>query len=124
MAGIFLIDYIQRRLRESRRQKLIAQAVSWPQTMAEINRWTIVPVEDESASFSNGHQIEAAFHFRLNGEYHGGYVRSTPMSHNAAERLSNGNPLVTIRYNPADPDQVAVLAQDNSGKLPFDVFPG
>jgi hypothetical protein len=124
MAGIFLIDSIQRRLRESRRQRLLAQAAAWPQTTAEINRWSIVPVEDESASFSTGHQIEAAFHFKLNGDYFGGYVRSTPMSHNAAERIAAGSPTLTIRYDPSNPDRVAVLAPDNAGKLPFEVLPG
>ena len=124
MAGIFLIDSIQRRRRESRRQKLLAQAAAWPQTNAEINRWTIVPVDDESASFSNGHQIEAAFHFKVNGDYFGGYVRSTPMSHNAAERVATGNPTLIVRYDPANPDRVAVLAPDNAEKLPFEVFPG
>jgi hypothetical protein len=46
------------------------------------------------------------------------------MAHSAAERLSTGNPHVTIRYNLANPNQTAVLAEDNAGKLSFEVVSG
>jgi hypothetical protein len=122
MPGLFFLDTLQRRIRESKRQKRLTLAAAWPKTTAEINRWTILPAEETETSFSSAFKIEAGFHFILNGEYFGGYVRSTPISHTAAERAAHGNPNLTIRYNPTNPDQTVVLAQDNTGNLPFEVF--
>ena len=122
MPGLPLIESIQRSFRESRRKKKLQQAATWPKTTAEINRWTVIPADDAHASFSSNYQLEAGFHFTLNGEYYGGYVRSTPTSHSAAERAATGNPALTIRYNPSNPDETAVLAEDNLGTLPFEVL--
>ena len=124
MAGLFFLDALRRRLRASRLQKKISQAQSWSKAEAEINRWSVIPAEDDVQSFSSGYQIEAGFHFMHNGEYCGGYVRSAPMAHTAAEKLASGNPRVTIRYNPADPNETVVLAEDNAGKLTFEVLSG
>jgi hypothetical protein len=60
----------------------------------------------------------------LNGEYYGGYLRSVPMARREAEKLAVGSPEITARYNPANPDQAVVLAEDNSGKLPFQIVSG
>ena len=122
MRGLPLIESIQRSFRESKRRKKLQQVAGWPKTTAEINRWTVIPADDTHASFSSNYQIEAGFHFTLNGEYYGGYVRSVPMSHPAAERAAQGNPAVTIRYNPTNPDETAVLSEDNLGTLSFEVL--
>jgi hypothetical protein len=124
MAGLFLIDSIRRRLRENARMKRVRLAASWPQAAAKINLWKVLPAGDESESFTQTDFIEAGFSFLLNGEYYGGYVRSIAMGRRQAENLAVGSPSVNVRYNPANPDQTAVLAEDNAGMLPFEVVSG
>ncbi len=46
------------------------------------------------------------------------------MGRRDAEKLAVGNPSVNVRYNPANPDQTVVLAEDNVGTLPFEVVSG
>ena len=123
MPGIFLLDSLRRAAQERARQKRVRAAQSWPQVEAEINHWKIVPAGDTSASFTETDIIEAAFHFTLNGEYYGGYVRSVPMSHREAEKLAAGNPKLTIRYDPHNPDHTVVLAEENKA-LPFAITSG
>lgn len=124
MAGIFFVDSIRRTLHERARHKRVHIAASWPTTIAHINSWKILPAGDASASFVNTNYIEAAFHFTLNGDYYGGYASSVPMPHHEAEILATGSPDLTVRYNPANPDQTVVLAEDNRGKLPFEIVSG
>jgi len=124
MAGIFFVDNIRRALRERARHKRVQTAASWPQATAHINSWKILPAGDASDSFTNTDYIEAAFHFTLNGEYYGGYANSVPMPHREAEKLAAGSPDLIVRYNPANPDETAVLAEDNRGKLPFQIVSG
>jgi hypothetical protein len=124
MAGIFFIDSIRRALRERARTKRVQAAASWPQITANINSWKIQPAGDASDSFTNTNYIEAGFHFTLDGEFYGGYANSVPMSHREAEKLATGSPNLTVRYNPANPDQAVVLAEDNRGKLLFEVISG
>ena len=123
MAGSFLIDPIRRAFRERARLKRARLAVGWPQTRAEVNGWKVLPVGDAAESFTQTDFIEASFHFILNGQFYGGYLRSIPMSRKEAEKLATGSPAVNVRYNPADPDQVVVLAEDNPA-LPFEVVSG
>ncbi|HEX9198222.1 MAG TPA: DUF3592 domain-containing protein [Acidobacteriaceae bacterium] len=123
MAGSFLIGPIQRALRERARLKRVQLAASWPQTHAEINGWKILPAGDEAESFSQTDFIEASFHFILNGEFYGGYLRSVLMGRKDAEKLTTGSPSINVRYNPANPDQTTVLAEDNP-QLPFQVISG
>jgi hypothetical protein len=115
MAGIFLIDSIRRTFRERARNKRVLAAAAWPQVTAHINNWKILPVGNASDSFTNTDYIEAGFHFTLNGEFYGGYVNSVPMPHREAEKHATGTPNLVVRYNPADPDQTVVLAEDNRG---------
>jgi len=124
MAGIFLIDGIRKSLRRSRREKKIALAKSWPTTQAEINHWQVLNAEEDVASMGAPYQIEAGFHFTLNGEYYGGYLRSVAMTLHEAETKGTGSPKVNVRYNPANPDETAVLAEDNGPNLPFKVVSG
>ena len=123
MPGVFLLDSLRRSVRERARRKRVHTAQSWPQATAEINHWKIVPAGDASGSFTQTDVIEAAFHFTLNGEYYGGYVRSVPTSRREAERLATGSPKLIIRYDPQNPDHTAVLAEDNP-QAPFAVVSG
>ena len=117
----FLIDSIRRSLREKARRKRVQLAAGWPQTTAKINLWKVLPAGDESESFTQTDYIEGGFSFLLNGEYYGGYVRSVTIGRHEAEKLAVGSPSVNVRYNPANPDQTVVLAEDNAGRLLFEV---
>ena len=120
MAG-FLIDPIRRAMRESARKKRVRLAAHWPQVTAKVNLWKVLPVGDDPDSFAQTDYIEGGFSFVLNGEYYGGYLRSVAMGRHDAEKLAVGEPSVVVRYNPANPDQTVVLAEDNTA-LPFDVI--
>jgi hypothetical protein len=120
----FPIDSIRRSLRESARKKRVRLAAGWPQTTAKVNLWKVLPAGDESESFTQTDFIEGGFSFLLNGEYYGGYLRSVAMGRREAEKLAVGSPSVNVRYNPANPDQTVVLAEDNAGTLPFEVVSG
>jgi hypothetical protein len=124
MAGIFFVDFFRRALRERARTRRTRIATGWPSITAQVNTWKILPAGDASDSFTNTDYIEAAFHFILNGEFFGGYASSVPMPHREAEKLATGSPQIIVRYNPADPDETAVLAEDNRGKLPFALISG
>jgi hypothetical protein len=124
MAGVLLIDSIRRAIRENARKKRVRLAAGWPQTTAHVNSWKILSAGDAAESFSQTDYIEAGFHFVLNGEYYGGYLRSIAMGRHEAEKLAVGSPAVNVRYNPANPDQAVVLAEDNAGMLPFELVSG
>jgi hypothetical protein len=124
MAGIFFVDAIGRWLRRRNRDRKLRLAAQWPLIPAEINHWQILPAELELATTGTPHQIEAGFHFKINGDYFGGYFRSVALTHHEAESKTFGNPTVNIRYNPANPDQTAVLAEDNPGNLSFRIVSG
>ncbi|WP_158944257.1 DUF3592 domain-containing protein [Granulicella sp. S190] len=124
MAGIFLIDAISRKLRHRNREKKLHLAAQWPLAQAEINHWRVLPVDEEVASMGANYQVEAGFHFTQAGEYYGGYLRSVALTHHEAELKAKGSPLVTIRYNPANPDETAVLAEDNVDNLQFRIISG
>src|ERR1035441_1073725 len=120
----FPFDSIRRSLRESARKKRVRLAAGWPQTTAKVNLWKVLPAGDESESFTQTDFIEGGFSFLLNGEYYGGYLRSVAMGRREAEKLAVGSPSVNVRYNPANPDQTVVPAEDNAGTLPFEVVSG
>jgi hypothetical protein len=124
MAGTFLIDAISRKLRRKNREKKLRLAAQWPLAQAEINHWQVLSADEDVASPGVTYQIEAGFHFKINGEYYGGFLRSVALTHHEAEPKSTGSPSVSIRYNPANPDETAVLAEDNQGNLPFRVVSG
>jgi hypothetical protein len=124
MASIFFIEAISRRIRRRNREKKLQLATQWPHTQAEINHWQVLNAEQEVATTGVPYQIEAGFHFKLNGEYYGGYLRSVALTHREAETKATGSPLVNIRYNPANPDETAVLAEDNPDNLPFRIISG
>jgi hypothetical protein len=118
------IPFLDTLLSSRRRKALAARAAtaqSWPLAAAEINRWKIQQAPEESGSFSSSYQLEASFHFTLNGDYYGGYLHSAPMTHHEAKTLGQGALTIHIRYNPANPDDNFVLAADNTASLPFKI---
>ena len=122
MSGIFLVDSILRWQRTRKRTQKLARARAWPTSQAEINHWSVLPAAPEHASTGTPYQIEAGFHFQVDGEYFGGYLRSAALTHHEAEAKSKGSPTITIRYNPANPDEAAVFAEDNTTALPFPIL--
>ena len=124
MSGIFFVDSIRRWMHGKNREKKLAAAQSWPMTIGEINHWSIVGAEEQYSSSGTPYQIEAAFHFKVNGEYFGGYLRSVAMGHHDAEVNAKGTPEVRVRYDPINPNTVAVLEEDNAGNLGFRVISG
>jgi hypothetical protein len=121
MAGIFFIDGIRRSLRRKARDKKLAMAKGWPTVEAEVNHWQVLNAEEEVSTMGVSYQLESGFHFMLNGEYYGGYLRSVAMTLHEAEIKATGSPKVKVRYNPANPNETAVLAEDNGSNLPFGV---
>ncbi len=119
--AVFPIDAVIRWQRNRKRDQKLAQAAQWPTTQAEINHWAVLTADKDQATTGTPYQIEAGFHFKLHGEYFGGYVRSVALTHHEAETKSKGAPAITIRYNPANPDQTATLAEDNA-TLPFRIL--
>jgi Protein of unknown function (DUF3592) len=124
MAANFLIDAISSRLQRRNREKKLVLAAQWPTTQAEINHWAVQPADKEHATTGTPYQIEAGFHFKVNGEYFGGYLRSVALTHHQAEINAKGSPTIHIRYNPTNPDQTAVLAEENTTTLPFPIISG
>jgi hypothetical protein len=124
MSGIFLLDGIRLWLLKRSREKKVQAAQAWPIANGEVNHWEILDADAEASSVGTLSQIEAGFHFLVNGEYFGGYLRSVAMPRREAEMLAKGSPTVYVRYDPANPDAVCVLAEDNVNTLPFRVFSG
>jgi hypothetical protein len=123
MSGIFLVGSVKRWLERRSRAKRLLLAQGWPVATGEVNHWAIVDADEDVATAGVTYQIEAGFHFMVNGEYFGGYLRSVAMTHHEAEMKTKGSPPVKVRYDPADPDVVAVLMEDNA-TLPFRVISG
>jgi len=118
-----ILDSIRRTFRERARTKKVQLAAQWPQAQATVDIWKVLPTGDDAESFTQTDFIEASFHFTLNGEYYGGYLRSVAMGRKEAERLAVGSPSINIRYNPANPDETAVLAEDNTA-FPIQLISG
>jgi hypothetical protein len=124
MAGVFFIDGLRRWLRRRKREKKLGLAAQWPTVQAEVNHWRVLNADEDDATMGAPYQIEAGFHFILKDEYYGGYLCSVAMGLHEAETKGTGSPKVNVRYNPANPDEVAVLAEDNGDNLPFRVLSG
>src|SRR4051812_44393207 len=122
MSGLFLIDAIRSKLRRRSMEKKLRLAATWPIATAEVNHWAVVDADEDAMSTATPYQIEASFHFKVNGEYFGGYFRSVAMVHRQAETMAKGNPTVNVRYDPANPDSAVVLPEDNGDNLPFQIF--
>src|SRR5260370_40833875 len=101
MAGIFLIDGIKRSLRRRAREKKLAAAKSWPTAQGEVNHWQVLNADEDIATTGTPYQIEAGFHFKLDGEDYGGYLRSGAMTHHEADEKKKGRAKGNRRYKPA-----------------------
>lgn len=117
-----IVDRILRSFREGARRKRISMAHAWPQAIGKVTTWKVVDPDPDTGASAMQQQIEAAYYFMLNDDICGGYVRSVPMVQREAARLAHGEPNLIVRYNPTDPDELCVLAEDNKDKLPFEII--
>jgi hypothetical protein len=123
-----LVNWLPLLLRRRKRDQALALAATWPTATAKLLKSIVVekdPLAEGGTAFQD-RQVEAAFYFTLDGSYYGGHLRSTPLSDGEAHRMLRQLPEdtpVTIRYNPANPDQTHTLAADNAGKLPITIWP-
>lgn len=124
MSGFFAFDFVRNQLHRRSVRKQLLQARDWPITTGEVNHWEVCSAEDGELSGATPCQIEARFHFSVNGEYYGGYFRSVAMGLHESETLARGTPAVNVRYNPADPNSTIVLPEDNTQNLPFRISTG
>jgi hypothetical protein len=122
MSGLFPFGFIRSRFRHRSLEKKLRLARGWPLAVGEVNHWAVVDADEDAMSTATPCQIEASFHFLVGGEYFGGYFRSVGLVRREAEAMAKGSPSVNVRYDPANPDSVVVLAEDNADNLPFRVL--
>ena len=122
-----MLNWIPLLLRRRKRSALLEQAKTWPVVEAKTLASKAVekdPLAQGGTAFQDS-QVETAFYFTLEGSYYGGHLRSGPMSDSEAHRalkLVPEDTEVTVRYNPANPDQTIALPEDNAG-FPFTLWP-
>jgi hypothetical protein len=124
MSKIGVVGSILKWMRRRKREKKLRAALGWPKAIGKVEHWQIVPAEAETGSMEEMYQAEAMFEFMVNGEEFDGHVRSVAMMHHEAAVKAEGSPSVHVRYDPANPKSVAVLAEDNIGNLPFQMVAG
>ncbi|GGA61619.1 hypothetical protein GCM10011507_11430 [Edaphobacter acidisoli] len=118
------LGFIRTQLHRHTVHKLIEQAHAWPTATGEVNHWQVTAADESELTGATPNQIEARFHFSVNGEYYGGYFRSVAMGVHQSETLAKGAPTVKVRYDPTSPDTNIVLPEDNAENLPFRISTG
>ncbi len=123
-----LWDWFFRMQRRKKRDALLAAAQAWPAATAKLLPGVLVD-KDELAegTVAQDRQVEFPFYFTLESGYFGGHMRTVPCSEGEARRLMKQVPegtAITVRYSPANPDEVCVLAGDNDGVLPAGLWEG
>jgi hypothetical protein len=127
MDGILSFDWLFRMLRRPKRKNALQQAAAWPLITARVHKATVVPKDllaDEGSSFQTS-QLEVSFFFTQDGSYHGGHLRSVPVSDSQGHRFVGQvkeDTLVQVRYDPHNPDHNHTLAADNPNTLPFAIW--
>lgn len=127
MGSFALLDTLGALVDRRKRDRRLHMAEHWPVTTAKTLKPTVAH-KDRCAPGEGlaDSQVEVPFYFTLDtGGYFGGQLRSEPCPESQARRLAAGIPedtRVAVRYNPCNPDEVAVLAEDNRDRLPFAVW--
>ena len=126
--GFFVFDAIARMVRGRRRQERLKVAEGWPVASAKLLASKLVMKDDLAGGLDvQDTQVEVPYYFSIGDGFYGGFVRSVPCTDSEGRRiqrsLEEGMP-VTVRHDPANPDEGCVLAGDNMGALPFVVWPG
>ena len=127
--GFFLFDAVSRTLRSRRRKERLQVASLWPTTSAKLLPSKLVMKDDLAEgtaiqdtagrmppTTSASPKVTLAAMFAA--------LRApTPKAGESSANWQKIWPIV-VRYNPANPDEGCVLAEDNAGTLPFTVWPG
>ena len=125
---MFLWDWFFRMQRRKKRAALLEAARAWPTVTAKLLPGVLVD-KDELAegTVAQDRQVEFPYYFTLESGYFGGHMRTIACSEGEARRLmkqvSEGT-AITVRHNPANPDETCVLAADNEGALPIGLWQG
>jgi hypothetical protein len=124
---MILWNWFFRMQRRKKRAATLDVARAWPEAEAKLLPGVLVD-KDELAegTVAQDRQVEFPYYFTLESGFFGGHVRSVPCSEGEARRMMKAvteGTLVTVRYNPANPDEGCVLAADNV-KLAFGVWVG
>jgi hypothetical protein len=108
-------------MRRRKRTQRLEAAPQWPVAQAKLLAGVLVD-RDELAegTAAQDRQLEFPYYFSVaegpEAGFFSGYLRSAPGSDGEMRRLqkvvAEGTP-VTVRYNPANPDDGCVLARDN-----------
>ena len=125
---MILWDWFFRMRRRKQREERLAAARAWPAAAAKLLPGVLVD-KDELAegTVAQDRQVEFPYYFTLESGYFGGHVRTAACSEGEARRLMKQVPegtAITVRYNPANPDEACVLAGDNAGALVVGVWEG
>ena len=129
MSDSVLFGWAFRLVRGRKRAQKLQAAKGWPTVTAKLLTSTLVmkDVAAEGTSDVQDSQVECPYYFTIAEGFFGGHVRSVPCTDSEGRRMQRqmveGMP-VTVRYNPANPDEGCVLGGDNVGALPFVVWPG
>lgn len=126
MGSFALFESIGALVDRHKRDRRLHMAEHWPVVTAK----TLKPTVAHKDHCAHGtaladSQVEVPFYFTLESGYFGGQLRSEVCSDSQARRLAAAlaeDTPVAVRYNPVNPDEVAVLAEDNRDKLPFAVW--
>lgn len=126
MGSFVLFESIGAMMDRHKRNHRLHLAEHWPVATAK----TLKPTVAHKDRCAHGEgladsQVEVPFYFTLESGYFGGQLRSEVCSDSQARRLAASLPEdtpVAVRYNPCNPDEVAVLAEDNRDRLPFQVW--
>jgi hypothetical protein len=129
MSDSVLFGWIVRIFRRRERERKLRTAEGWPVVTAKLLTSTLVMKDGlaDGTSDVQDSQVECPYYFSIGDGFFGGHVRSVPCTDSEGRRMQRqmveGMPL-TVRYDPANPDEGCVLAGDNMGALPFVVWPG
>jgi len=114
--------------RRKKREELLAAARGWPTAEAKLLPGVLVDRDElVEGTVVQDRQVEFPYYFTLESGYFGGHLRTLACSEGEARRLMKQVPegtVITVRYNPANPDEVCVLAADNAGALVVEVWEG
>ena len=125
---MFLFDWFFRMRRRKKREELLAAARGWPTAEAKLLPGVLVDRDElVEGTVVQDRQVEFRYYFTLESGYFGGHVRTLPCSEGEARRLMKQvaeGTVITVRYNPGNPDEVCVVAADNVGALVVGVWEG
>jgi hypothetical protein len=128
MSGSVIFGWAFRYFERRKRAERLRAATAWPVVTAKLLESKLVMKDALAGGLDvQDTQVEVPYYFSIADGYYGGFVRSVPCTDSEGRRMQRQlteGMAVEVRYNPANPDETCVLAEDNSSALPFAVWPG